>query len=131
MDNYLTKLSKTGILLTNIGHGQNLDKHWTETGQNLDICQKVVQILSNPPFYRSTENRLCTSDLRGRGPWHAALDGGGGWVPLSSPLFAKRVDISIVSPSAPVGRFVDSISRSIVTLSFSTLISSSLPTCCA
>ena len=79
----------------------------------------------------AVENRLCTSDLRGRGPWHAALDGGGGWVPLSSPLFATRVDISIVSPSAPVGRFVDSISRSTVTLSFSTLISSSLPTCCA
>ena len=54
MDNYLTKLSKIEILLTNIGHGQNLDKHWTETGQNLDICQKIVQILSNPPFYRST-----------------------------------------------------------------------------
>ena len=79
----------------------------------------------------AVENRLCTSDLRGRGPWHAALDGGGGWVPLSSPLFATRVDISIVSPSAPLGRFVDSISRSTVTLSFSTLISSSLPTCCA
>ena len=54
MDNYLTKLSKIEILLTNIGHGQNFDKHWTETGQNLDICQKIVQILSNPPFYRST-----------------------------------------------------------------------------
>ena len=57
MDNYLTKLSKIEILLTNIGHGQNFDKHWTETGQNLDICQKIVQILSNPPFYRSTECR--------------------------------------------------------------------------
>ena len=56
MDNYLTKLSKIEILLTNIGHGQNFDKHWTETGQNLDICQKIVQILSNPPFYRSTHS---------------------------------------------------------------------------
>ena len=55
MDNYLTKLGKIEILLTNIRHGQNFDKHWTETGQNLDICQKIVQILSNPPFYRSTE----------------------------------------------------------------------------
>ena len=55
MDNYLTKLSKIEILLTNIGHGQNFDKHWIETGQNLDICQKIVQILSNPPFYRSTK----------------------------------------------------------------------------
>ena len=54
MDNYLTKLSKFEILLTNIGHGQNFDKQWTETGQNLDICQKIVQILSNLPFYRST-----------------------------------------------------------------------------
>ena len=54
MDNYLTKLGKIEILLTNIRHGQKFDKHWTETGQNLDICQKIVQILSNPPFYRST-----------------------------------------------------------------------------
>ena len=65
---------------------------------------------------------------RGTLPWK--LDGGGGWVPLSSPLFATRVDISIVSPSAPLGRCVDSISRWTVTLSFSTLISSSLPTYC-
>ena len=79
----------------------------------------------------AVENRLCTSDLGGHGPWHAALDGGGGWVPLSSPLFATRVDISIVSPSSPLGRFVDSIKRSTVTLSFSTLISTSLPTCYA
>ena len=56
MDNYLTKLSKIEILLTNIGHGLNFDNYWTETGQNLDICQKIVQILSNLPFYRSTEN---------------------------------------------------------------------------
>ena len=55
MDNYLTKLSKIEILLTNIGHGQNFDKPWTETGQNMDICQKIVQILSNLPFYRSTK----------------------------------------------------------------------------
>ena len=55
MDNYLTKLSKIEILLTNIGHGQNFDKHWTETGQKKDICQKIVQILSNLPFYMSTK----------------------------------------------------------------------------
>ena len=64
MDNYLTKLSKIEILLTNIGHGQNFDKPWTETGQNLYICQKIVQILSNPPFYRSTEKysqKHCTA----------------------------------------------------------------------
>ena len=54
----MTKLSKIEILLTNIGHGQNFDKHWTETGQNLDICQKIVQILSNLPFYRSTSFAL-------------------------------------------------------------------------
>ena len=54
MDNYLTKLSKISIILTNIGHWQNLDKPWTNIGQNLDICLKIVQNLSNPPFRRST-----------------------------------------------------------------------------
>ena len=68
MDNYLTKLSKIEILLTNIGHGQSFDKHWIETGQNLDICQKIVQILSNPPFYRSTQdtNRVKINTQQGR-----------------------------------------------------------------
>ena len=61
MDNHLTKLSKIEILLTNIGHGQNFDKHWTETGQKLDICQKIVQILSNLPFYRSTNKPNSTT----------------------------------------------------------------------
>ena len=34
VDKFLTKLSKISIILTNIGHGQNLDKPWTNIGQN-------------------------------------------------------------------------------------------------
>ena len=51
---FLDKLSKISIILTNIGHWQNLDKGWTNVGQNLDICPKFVKILSNHTFYRST-----------------------------------------------------------------------------
>ena len=67
MDNYLTKLSKIEILWTNIGHGQNLDKHWTKTGQNLYICQKIVQILSNPPILQEHPifHRRCAAACHG------------------------------------------------------------------
>ena len=62
MDNYLTKLSKISIILTNIGHWQNLDKTWTIIGQNFDICQKFVQTLSNHQLLRSTVS--CLSKCR-------------------------------------------------------------------
>ena len=55
VDKFLTKLSKISINLTNIGHWQNLDKPWTNIGQNLYICPKIVQNLSNHPFRRSTQ----------------------------------------------------------------------------
>ena len=59
-----------------------MDKNWTKPGQNLDICQKVVQILSEPTFYRSTQpiislklsNFLAFKKLPGKfirsRPWH-------------------------------------------------------------